>query len=196
MIDKRHPAVVKIDSKIKEMYDGGRVTSISNEEMEILARKYLPEYFVSEFEILKTKAEQLVASLAEELVENNDIKSMDPNRQVPVLQQALDTNPFIQFMYVTNLEGRKITPNITHIADRAKYANALLDEDLSNRDWFINPIKTGKVYVSDFYTSRFTGALCITVSAPIRNETDEIQGVLGMDIRFKDLAKMEMDGEI
>ncbi len=89
----------------------------------------------------------------------------------PVLQQALDQNPFIQFMYVTNLEGRKITRNITHIVDRAKYAEMKLDEDLSNRSWFIEPMKSGKVFVSDFYTSRFTGALCITVSVPVRNDS-------------------------
>jgi hypothetical protein len=45
--------------------------------------------------------------------------------------------------------------------------------------------------VTDFYTSRYTGALCITVSAPIRNELEEIVGILGIDIRFEDLAKME-----
>jgi len=195
-IDKRHPAVIKINNKINEMYEAGRVTSISNEEMETLARKYLPEYFVSEFDLLKAKAEQLAAALAEELAERDEIRTMNPAQQEPVLQKTLDANPFIQFMYITNLEGRKITRNITQITDRAKYESALLDEDLSNRDWFIAPIKSGKVYVSDFYTSRFTGALCITVSVPIRNENDEIQGILGLDIRFKDLAKMERDGEL
>ncbi len=195
-IDKRHPAVVKINNKINEMYEAGRVTSISNEEMETLARKYLPEYFVSEFDLLKAKAEQLAAALAEELAERDEIRTMDPAQQEPVLQQTLDANPFVQFMYITNMEGRKITRNITQITDRAKYESALLDEDLSNRDWFIAPMKSGKVYVSDFYTSRFTGALCITVSVPVRNEEDEIQGILGLDIRFQDLAKMERDGEL
>ncbi len=59
-----------------------------------------------------------------------------------------------------------------------------------------SPSRRGKVFVSDFYTSRFTGALCITVSVPVRNDADEIQGILGMDIRFEALAKMEQDGEI
>jgi hypothetical protein len=34
------------------------------------------------------------------------------------------------------------------------------------------------------------------VSAPIRDDNEEIQGVLGLDIRFEDMAKMEQDGEI
>ena len=195
-VDKGHPGVGKMHKRIMEWYEAGRVTSISNEEMENLARKYLSEYFVSEFDQLKQKAYTLAAHLAEDLAVREEIRSMDPAQLEPVLQQALDNYPFVQFMYITNLEGRKITRNITHIVDRAKYETMQLDEDLSNRPWFIEPIKSGKVYVSDFYTSRFTGALCITVSVPVRNENDEIQGVLGMDIRFEALAKMEQNGEI
>jgi isopropylmalate/homocitrate/citramalate synthase len=195
-VDKGHPGVSKIHKRIMEWYEAGRCTSISNEEMESLARKYLPELFISEFDRLKDKAYQLAAHLAEDLAERDEIRSMDPAQMEPALQKVLDLNPFIQFMYVTNLEGRKVTRNITHIIDRAKYETMKLDEDLSNRNWFIEPIKSGKVFVSDFYTSRFTGALCITVSVPVRNESDEIQGVLGMDIRFEALAKMEQEGEI
>ncbi len=195
-VEKGHPGVSKIHKRIMEQYESGRCTSISNEEMESLARKYLPELFVSEFDRLKEKAYQLAAHLAEDLAQRDEIRTMAPAQVEPVLQQVLDLNPFIQFMYVTNLEGRKITRNITHIVDRAKYEDMKLDEDLSNRAWFIEPIKSGKVFVSDFYTSRFTSALCITVSVPVRNENDEIQGVLGLDIRFQDLAKMEQEGEI
>jgi citrate (Re)-synthase len=195
-VDKTHPGVVKIHKRIMEMYEDGRVTSISNDEMQNLARKYLPELFVSEFDRLKIKARQLAAHLAQELAEQEGVRSMQPDIQEPILRAALEKNPFIQFMYVTNLEGRKITHNITQIVHRAKFETLALDEDLSNRDWFIEPLKTGKIFVSDFYTSRFTGALCITVSAPIRDDNDEIQGVLGLDIRFEDMAKMEQDGEI
>ncbi|MBW1990555.1 MAG: histone-lysine N-methyltransferase [Deltaproteobacteria bacterium] len=195
-VDKMHPGVVKINKRIMEWYEAGRSTSISNEEMESLARKYLPELFVSEFDRLKEKTRKLAAYLAEDLVTQEEIRSMNPALQEPVMQRVLETHPFIQFMYVTDLQGRKITRNITHIVDRAKYETMGLDEDLSDRPWFIEPLKSGKVYISDFYTSRYTGALCITVSMPIRDDNDEIQGILGMDIRFEDMVKMEEDGEI
>ena len=112
------------------------------------------------------------------------------------MENFIDLNPFIQFIYITNMEGRKITKNITRIIDRAKYQIFKLDEDFSDRSWFAQPIKDGKIHVSDFYTSKITGALCITVSGPIRNQEDEIQGVLGLDIKFEDLAKMDQDGEL
>ena len=194
-VDKNHPGVARIYKRIMEQYEEGRCTSISNEEMEKLTRKYLPELFVSEFDQLKAKAHTLAAHLAEDLAQRPEIMSMNPEVMEPVLQEALELFPFIQFMYVTNTEGRKVTRNITHIVDRAKYAEMKLDEDLSNRPWFIEPIKSGKVFVSDFYTSRFTGALCITVSVPVLNDQEEVQGVLGLDIRFEALAKLEQEEE-
>ena len=190
-LDKRHPGVVKIHKRVMREYDHGRVTSISSEELERWARQYLPEYFVSEFDLLKQKAHALAAHLVAEVVEGDAIKSMDPSRQEPVLQTLLDLNPFIQYLYVTDSEGRKTTRNITNILDRAKYETARVGENLADRPWFIEPMRDGKVHVTDFYTSRYTGALCITVSAPIRDELEEIVGILGIDIRFEDLAKME-----
>ena len=66
-------------------------------------------------------------------------------------------------------------------------------DNYADRTWFVNPMSDGKIYVTDFYTSRFTGALCITVSGPIRDDDEDIVGVLGLDMKFEDLAKMEDD---
>ena len=194
-INKRHPGIVKIHKRIMQEYEEGRITSISRKEMEQWARQYLPEHFVSEFDLLRQEAHALAAHLVEEVVESEEIKSMDSSRQEPVLQSLLDLNPFIQYIYVTDREGKKTTRNITHIADRAKYDEAKVGEDLSDRDWFVNPIKNGEPYITDFYKSIYTGALCITVSAPICDESDEIIGVLGLDIRFEELAKLEEEKE-
>ncbi len=194
-IDKRHPGVVRVYKQVMREYEQGRVTSMSNEEMHILARKYLPELFISEFDKLKLKAHELAFHLVEDLIDRKEIQSMDPELAKPIFIQILDDNPFIQFLYVVNADGRKITQNFTHLEDRAKYANYQLDSDFSARPWFIEPIKDGEIHVSEFYTSRITDALCITVSGPIRNDEDEIVGILGIDLRFEDLAKMEQDSE-
>ncbi|NOR05855.1 MAG: histone-lysine N-methyltransferase [Deltaproteobacteria bacterium] len=194
-IDKRHPGVVRIYKQVMREYEQGRVTSMSNEEMNILARKYLPELFISEFDKLKLKAHELAFHLVEDLIDRKEIQSMDPELAKPIFIQILDDNPFIQFLYVVNADGRKITQNFTHLEDRAKYANYQLDSDFSARPWFIEPIKDGEIHVSEFYTSRITDALCITVSGPIRNDEDEIVGILGIDLRFEDLAKMEQESE-
>ena len=194
-IDKRHPGVVRIYKQVMREYEQGRVTSMSNEEMHILARRHLPELFISEFDKLKLKAHELAFHLVEDLIDRKEIRSMKPKLAKPIFVQILDDNPFIQFLYVVNADGRKITQNFTHLEDRAKYANYQLGSDFSARPWFIEPIKDGEIHVSEFYTSRITGALCITVSGPIRNDEDEIVGILGIDLRFEDLAKMEQDSE-
>ncbi len=194
-IDKRHPGVAKIYKHIIKQYEAGRITSISNEEMMQLVRKYIPELFVSDLDRMKARAEKLLTSLAEELAEKPEIRSMDPEKIVPVLRDFLEEHPYIQFIYVVNSEGRRITPLITHVEDRGRYEHLLKDEDYSDRPWFIEPFKTGRVYVSDFYSSKVTGALCLTVSAPIRDRYEEIVGILGMDIRFKELLKMEEEDE-
>jgi hypothetical protein len=92
---------------------------------------------------------------------------------------------------VVNIHGKKITRPICQPIDQAKFANAPVGEDLSDRPWFIEPLKSGKIHITDLYSSRHTGALCITLSGPIRKETGEIIGVLGLDIRFEDLTRSE-----
>jgi isopropylmalate/homocitrate/citramalate synthase len=195
-LDKQHPGVVKIYKWVMRQYEEGRTTSISSQEMERISRKYLPEYFISEFDELKQKAYHLASHIVEEMLQREEILSMNPTLQEPVLENFIELNPFIQFIYITNMEGRKITKNITRIVDRAKYQVIRPDEDFSDRTWFTEPIKDGKIHVTDFYTSKITGALCITVSGPIRNPEGEIVGILGVDIKFEDLVKMEQDGEL
>ncbi len=190
-LEKTHPAIGKINKWIIKQYDEGRVTSISDNEMEHLVRRYIPEIFVSEFELLKNKAYDMAAHLIKRYIEDNAIKSMKPDIQEETLKNIVQEYPFIQFAYTVNGEGIKITKNITQAVDRAKYYRIGLHEDFSDRDWFINPMKTGDISVTNLYSSKITGALCVTVSGPIRDEFGDIVGVLGLDIKFEDLTKAE-----
>jgi len=195
-VDKRHPGVAKIYKWVMEQYQKGRVTSISHGEMERQARKHLPEYFVSDFDRIKAQAHKMAAHLMEEIFETRQMKSMKPRLIEPLLKRLVSDHPFMQFAYVTDMEGRKITRNITQVVDKAKYERVGLHEDYSDRSWFIEPLKDGQIHVSELYTSKITGRLCLTVSGPIRDEEDQIVGVCGLDIKFEDLAKAEGEEEI
>jgi len=190
-IDKRHPGLAKVHKWVMEQYEQGRTTSISHDELIEKAKKYLPEYFVSDLDKLKKKAQEISLHLVEGMVEKKEMRTMDHAKQESVIQKLLDENPFIQFAYVVNGEGSKITKNITQIQYKAQFEHSGLGDNFSDRPWFINPMKDGKSFVSDFYTSKITGALCITVSAPISNDNSEIVGVFGVDIRFEDLVRAE-----
>ena len=190
-IAKTHPGVAKINKRVMKLYEEGRVTATSDDEMEHLVRRYIPEIFPSEFDMLKKRAYDMAAHLIERYIEEAAVKSMVPEKQEEVLKEVVEEYPFIQFAYVVNAEGVKVTRNITQVVDRAKYAKIDLHEDFSDRDWFIEPMKTGRIWVTDLYSSRITGALCITVSGPIHDEMGDIVAVLGLDIKFEDLTRAE-----
>ncbi len=194
-LDKKHPGIIKMAQAIQKEYENGRITSMSSKEMEKLARKYLPQCFQSEFDRLKAKAKDLAYTVLEEYIETEAIRSMETSVQEPSMQALLNAHPFIQFLYVVDANGYKTTKNITHVTDRAKFETQFIGDNLADRVWFVEPMKDGKIHVTDFYTSRFTNALCITVSGPLRNNDDEIVGVLGLDIRFEDLTKIEAEEE-
>lgn len=190
-IDKRHPGLAKMNKWVMEQYEQGRTTSISPSELLDRAKKYLPECFVSDLDRLKKKAAEVARHIVEEFVERSDVRTMDPAKLEPVMEKLQREDPYIQFAYVVNRDGKKITKNITDIQDKSKYEHSGLGDNFSDRPWFINPMRDGKSFVSDFYTSKITGALCITVSAPISNDENEIVGVFGVDIRFEDLVRAE-----
>jgi isopropylmalate/homocitrate/citramalate synthase len=190
-IDKRHPGLAKMNKWVMSQYEKGRTTSMSHDELLEKAKKYLPEYFISDLDKLKKKARQISLHLVEDMVERSEMRSMDHTKQEAVIQKLLGENPFIQFAYAVNGEGKKITRNITQIEYKAQFEHSGLGDNFSDRPWFIGPMRDGKSFVSDFYTSKITGVLCITVSAPISNENGEIIGVFGVDIRFEDLVRAE-----
>jgi len=191
-LDKRHPGIVRIHEWVEAQYDQGRITGISSEEMLLQARKFLPDLFESDLDRLKVKANEIASHIVENAVDMSEMRSMEAAQQEPVMQKILNENPFIQWIYVTNLDGYLATKIIVHPEDRAKYRKVGMDDDHSDRPWFIGPLKDGKIFMTEFYTSRYTGDLCITVSAPIRdNDSEEIVSILGVDIRFEELVKLE-----
>jgi len=194
-VSKSHPAVGKIHRRIMQQYDKGRNTAMSYEEMRGLVKRYLPEYFISEFDHLKqtahTFASRLISHLSAELqgVEDEDIMQ-------DKMSQLIEAYPFIQYVYLTDSQGRLFTWQISYPEDKPKYRHIYIGQDLSNREWFQVPIQTGKLHVTDFYRSMFTEKLCLTVSAPVLDDNDEITAILGADVRFEELIKLHEDIEV
>ncbi len=190
-LDKRHPGIGRIHKKVMAWYEEGRTTGISDEEMDHLSARYLPELFISEFDRVKRKVRHLATELVEELIAGEEFKAMDPGPIEKALRKCADDNPFIQFAYVVDLEGNKITRNITQMAEKAKFEVFEEGVDFSDRDWFVAPLKDGKIFVTDFFTSKLTGNLCITASATIQGNEGEIVGLVGLDFKFEEMARLE-----
>ena len=189
-LDKRHGGLSAIYDWVKEQYALGRVTSISDEEMLMQARMLLPEYFKSDFDRLRDHALNLSEKIIEKLAADANVRSMVDTRIEPVLEDAVHRHQFVQFIYVTDMSGKKITHNITQPEFRETFGTFGLHEDFSDRDWFNGALDEGGIFITDFYKSRITGALCITVSAPLTDGDGNAIGVLGADLRFEELARM------
>lgn len=187
-LDKQSAGAQKINEWVAGEYKNNRITSISDQEMMELTKKYLPELFVSELEVLKAKAKDLAYDLISNLAKEPDIISMRPEKQEPFLERIADDNPFVRLLYITDTTGKKTTRNITQKKDIELYKEKLQEfGDFSDRPWFKIVISEKEVYFSDLYTSKVTGLLCITVSAPIFDGKKDILGILGIDIKFDDL---------
>ncbi|MBF0122865.1 MAG: histone-lysine N-methyltransferase [Candidatus Omnitrophica bacterium] len=189
-VDKQHPGIVAMAKWVEEQYRNLRTTGISDEEMLTLARKHLPQYFESDLDRIRKKAEELMIEMIKSIVVDARVISMNPALVEPYLIEVVQGNPYIQFIYVVDTNGAKITKNITQKEDLEKFMTKGLDSNFSKRTWFIGPMTTGNVFVTKLYTSKITDKLCITVSAAIHDQENKIVGILGIDLKFEELAKV------
>ena len=195
-VDKRNPGVAKINRKVVELFQKGRVAGISDDEMDKLAEKYLPGYFISRFDRMKKRAFDMSAHLIIELTQADEFRSKSAKQIQPKLDKFVDLNPFIIFAYVVDADGKLI---YSKVGDK-DYASGYEKTDIpltgNEKLWFKGPFKDGKIHISDLYTSKITGLLILTVSMPIFDKNSNIIGVTGLDIRFEQLQKAEREDEM
>jgi len=190
-VEKSHPAISRIYDIITEQYDNGRVTAMSDKEMMVLVKRYLPELFISDWDRMKLIAREMAFKIVERFTETAEMKTGKPKIMEKAMEEFIKRYPFIQYCYVANMEGIKITANITDITEKSKYVEIKPREDFSDRAWFIKPVKDGKIHVVGPFQSRITGAMCITVAAPLLDDKEKMNGVFGADIRLEELLKVE-----
>jgi hypothetical protein len=191
-IDKRHPGIAQMYNWVMQQYEEGRTTSISAEEMGVQARKFLPELFTSEFDILKERAFNMAENILKTASESDTVRSMSRKKQEEHLRQVLSLNPFIQRLYITSLKGIQTTDNIVSPAIKSIYKGHGLGDNKLDCIWVTEVLRSPRIYISNFYKSVYTDLLCLSVSAPIFNKTGKkLLGILVADIKFEDIARME-----
>lgn len=187
-LDKRHPGIVKINEWVKQQYETGRITAISNEEILEQAVRAMPEYFDIDTEYIQKTARHLMSVTIETLLQNDDIISMDRRRQEKVLESLFKVNPFVQLAVIADKEGNKNTDVFLRSGRISPEDEQKLDKNYAKRAWFIIPYENGHMHITSLFTSKITGLLGVTVSAPIM-KNNEIAGVLRLDCRHEDLVK-------
>lgn len=199
-VSKQHPAVGQMYAVIMKAYEEGRNTSFSTKEMKDLAKRFMPELFVSELQNIKKIAGQMASHLVERLAKKcSTLVTTEEVKQA--MQSFVQSYPFIQFL--VNVDDKAILKNavITNTDYSEKYGNLpTMGYDYSSREWFKKPIKNGKLHITDLYQSQYTQKLIITVSTIICNEKDDIMGVLAADIQLEEIlnrvAQLEEENRI
>lgn len=195
-VSKTNPFVGMIYNRILMAYEKGRNTSFSNKEMIALVKRYMPEMFPSELERIREIARKLSIQVITRLVQTMVVRGLG-NELYPCLEKFLREFPFVQFINLTNTEGKLLAGVVLDPQLQAQYGERLpLGTDMSARKWFTEPMKTGTLHVTDIYQSLFTGKLIVSVSAPLIDQEDNITGIVGVDIQLEELLlRAEQLGE-
>ena len=187
-VSKKHPAVGQIHNRIMAAYEEGRNTSFSNKEIKNLVRRFMPELFDSEFDQMKRIAGELASNLVERLARDCQ-STADSEALTAQLQHFVRDYSFIQYAYVTDVKGHSTAIAISDPGDQKGYKAFPIGFDYSNREWFLQPMRTGKLHITNVHQSQVTGQLIITVSTVITDANDEIIGVLGADIQLEEIIR-------
>ncbi len=187
-VSKKHPAVGQIHTRIMAAYEEGRNTSFSNKEIKNLVRRFMPELFDSEFDQMKRIAGELASNLVERLARDCQ-STADSEALTAQLQHFVRDYSFIQYAYVTDVKGHSTAIAISDPGDQKGYMAFPIGFDYSNREWFLQPMRTGKLHITNVHQSQVTGQLIITVSTVITDANDEIIGVLGADIQLEEIIR-------
>lgn len=117
-------------------------------------------------------------SLTEEMIDNNDIKSMDGNRQKNVLVQSAAKNPYFDLLYIQNMKGDQTARSKGKLGNR------------SNRWWFIQELQDKKPFVSKSYYTISGNAAVTSIIMPMYDNKSDMVGIYGADLKLDTLQKL------
>ncbi|MCQ5365006.1 cache domain-containing protein [Anoxybacillus salavatliensis] len=157
--------------------------------MFIVSRIILPEISKEQYQqitdktVLRMKHQiSLIAkdlqSLEHYVQSDENFKSNDFNRLFKGLENIVDVSPYIDSGTVVDTNGyvQGFYPNdLKH----------LKNYNLSKREYFQQPLKTKKVYLSDV-VSADTGRYLIVVSVPVLNDHKKVERVVNLSLRIED----------
>lgn len=117
-------------------------------------------------------AKELIEHLKVISTKNDILHELNPVQHKETLDIILDSTAEFEAIWTNNSLGNFIYSNPINGIQNAK-----------NRPWFKESL-LGNAYVSEVYISAISKSPCITISLPIKNDTENTIGVIGADIRL------------
>jgi len=131
--------------------------------------------------LLKLIGEGTAQDTVEELAASGPMRSMQQAPMEQALRQAVKEHEFFELLYVTDEKGVQVTENIAPRGFKAASGGSVKGVRWHDRPWFTGVMERQDTYISPIYLSKASGNYCLTISAPIRDESGLV-GVLAADI--------------
>lgn len=116
-------------------------------------------------------------SIAEEVVSENEVQSMNPATQVPIFSASVGRHNYLELMFVVDSNGMQTARSSGELGTRG------------DRFWFQQIKNDRKPFVSPSYISRSTNLPVATVFFPILSSGNFV-GAFGADIKLDSLANL------
>jgi hypothetical protein len=171
-VEDVYSSVHKQKHSIEDIADMGQRLDNASKNLGSLAENSgVPEIWIDGSEN-ESIVRETFACIKKEILSSQEIQSLDKEIHRKVLGKVIESNGAIEALWSNDKKGRFICS----IPD-AGIANACV------RDWFKRSI-AGEEYVSQIYISAITRNPCLTISLPVKNQSGEIIGVIGADIKL------------
>lgn len=157
-------------SATKEM--GTLLGKVANQLVKTTSKITLLDISATQQQKIDNKVDLLRKELVK-IIQDTKIQSMERTSHQTTLSKLMSEDKELEAAWTNNLKGEFIIS-----LPPAGIANA------SDRDWF-KEAKKGHCYVSPIYVSAISYQLCITISMPIKNASNQIVGVIGVDLKVE-----------
>lgn len=117
-------------------------------------------------------------SLTEQIANTPSVFSFEASKQEAVLKEAIDRNPNFELFFIQDIKGMQTARSSGILGDR------------SNRWWFTKIMEDKQAFISKSYYSMTGNQAVSSAFIPIYNEKNQLQGIMGADIRLKQLQQL------
>ena len=146
-------------------------------DMNIDIKDYV-DSFVQNYKIDDEKQKYINNGIAtlKQISSNPVLVSMDYSKATPVLLDEIKKHPYFELLALMQKDGLRKAITLAY-SEEEVYVN------FSHRPYFKKAIE-GENFISDPYISVDTNSYCIAMSVPVKDENDEVIGILMGDLKL------------
>ena len=118
-----------------------------------------------------------------EMAVSPDLLSCHRKRQEAFIRRILQTNDFLELLYLTDADGVQTVSNMGGKVLGYAEDSTVCGSSWASRPWFREALSNKTFFISDVYTSAASNESCITVSSPFFDGKGNVLGVIAADVR-------------